>query len=301
MMHRYKMKDLYPIAGLTKQALSKSNRRVDEVQALKEVCLDLAKDVRTRHKRMGVRSIYYACHEKPPVGRDRFIAITMDNGYRLKRRRNKQKTTWSQRVEIFPNLIEGMEVTRINQIWQSDIFYCQDQGKDYYGVTIIDVYSKQLTALHLSRSLKSIENIKALKHALKGRTREQMEGCIFHSDRGVQYIHELHKSILKENGFVQSMCKLPQENAYAEKVQDTIKNAYLDGYTLSSKNLRQVAKRIMYLYNEEKPHTSLNMLSPNAFEKYVETLPDETRPKELIFKWNPSLSTNSELLTKRKK
>lgn len=280
------MKDLYQLAGISKQALWKSQKREQLNFEKMKATIRIIQRIRQRHKRMGCRSVYYTSKIKPPVGRDAFIAIGYANGFRLKRRRNKRKTTWSQQVEVFPNLINGMALTRINQVWQSDIFYHQENGRDYYGITIIDVYSRRLLALHLSRSLRATENVKALYQAIRSRPDQSIKGCIFHSDRGSQYISDVHKSLLKEYKMKPSMCKAPQENAYAEKVQDTIKNAYLVDIPLAGKNLNSICAHIKRLYNQEKAHTSLKNKTPMEFEKYVEKIPESDRPKELIFKWD---------------
>jgi len=295
------MKDLFSMAGITKQALWKYHRHQERKRELVENTLGLIRKVRGRHKHMGCRSIYSALTQKPLVGRDRFIEIGLDYGFRLKRKRNKLKTTWSQQVEVFPNELEGKQLTGINQAWQSDIFYHEDQGRTYYGITIIDVYSRRLLALHLSQSLRAEENVMALKKAIRNRTKYNLVHCIFHSDRGSQYISEKQKVLLNHYGMKKSMGKLPQENAYAERVQDTIKNYYLCDEVLTGNNLGRISHEIMRKYNHERPHSSLGMLTPIAFEKYVEKLPKRRRPKELIYKWDHSLSTNSKLLTKRKK
>jgi len=280
------MKDLYTIVGITKQALWKYQRRKELNLQKKRQVIDIIKRKRQRHKQMGCRSIYDATGNLSPVGRDVFIEIGFANGYRLKRRRNKKKTTWSQSVEVFPNLVEGKTLTGINQVWQSDIFYHQDNGKDYYGISIIDVYSRRLLACHLSKSLRSIENIKALQEAISNRSGHDLTGCIFHSDRGSQYISSIQKRILRDYKMKPSMCIIPQENAYAERVQDTIKNYYLIDIPLEGKNLKKVSDHILKLYNEEKPHSNLKKMTPIEFEKSVEKLLLKERPKEVIFKWN---------------
>jgi len=82
-----------------------------------------------------------------------------------------------------------------------------------------------------------------------------------------------------------SMCKVPQENAYAERVQDTIKNYYLIDIPLEGKNLRKISNHILKLYNEERPHKKLHKMTPIGFENSVEKLPIQERPKEVIYKW----------------
>jgi len=295
------MKDLFSVAGITKQALWKYHKREQTKYELICQSLSIMRRIRKRHKRMGCRSMHGASEKKPPVGRDRFIAIGFENGFRLKRRRNKARTTWSQNVEVFPNRIEGKTLNGINQVWQSDIFYHAENGVTYYGITIIDVYSRRLLSLHLSKSLMARENLKALKKAIQCRSTHNLVGCIFHSDRGSQYISEVHKKLLGEYGMQKSMCKLPQENAYAERVQDTIKNYYLCDEKLAGKDLNTVANRILRKYNYERPHSELDMMTPEAYEKYVDKLSCRVKPKMVIYKWDHELSTKIELPTKRKK
>lgn len=295
------MKELYQFAGISKQGLWKHQRRQVHRNTLAKQCVSMMNKTRVNHKRMGSRAMYYAAEQTPPVGRDIFEEIGLSNGFRVKRKKNKLKTTWGQRVKVYPNLVDGLVLTGINQVWQSDIFYQIQKGKVYYGVTITDVYSRELLALHLSTSLKARENIKALNKALLVRQGYDLKDCIFHSDRGSQYISEAQTQMVLKYKMKLSMCKMPQQNAYVERIQGTIKNQYLCDLELKANNLNRIAQKVMYLYNYEKPHQNLSMKTPMTFKKYVENLPKSNRPEMLIYKYNHDLSTKSDLLTKRKK
>lgn len=295
------MKDLHTLIGISKQSLWKHQRRLEDRAKTSARMVSKMIEIRKHHKRMGCRSMYYAIQEELPVGRDAFEEIGFANGFKLKTKRSKVKTTWSQRVEVFPNLIEGLEVTGINQVWQSDIFYETVENEAYYGVTIEDVYSRKLLALHMSKSLGAQENVKALKKAFKARGDHNLGGCILHSDRGSQYISQAHKELVRSKEMRMSMCKMPQENAYVERIQGTIKNQYFSEFELTKKNLRGMTLKVIKWYNDEKPHGSLQMRTPTAFENYVENLPKNKRPKEVIFNGYSELSTKQEFLTKRKK
>ena len=295
------MKDLYQVAGISKQGLWKHQRRQGHRNTMAEQCVSIMKKTRVYHKRMGCRAMYYAAEQTPPVGRDIFEEIGLSNGFRVKRKKNKLKTTWGQRVTVYPNLVDGLVLTGIYQVWQSDIFYQIQKGKVYYGVTITDIYSRELLALHLSTSLKARENIKAIKKALTARQGYNLKGCIFHSDRGTQYISEAQTQIVLKHKMKLSMCKMPQQNAYVERIQGTIKNQYLCDLELKTNNLNRIAQKVTYLYNHERPHQNLNMMTPMIFKNHVENLPRRSRPEMLIFNYNHGLSTKSDLLTKRKK
>jgi len=295
------MKDLYTVAGITKQALWKHKKRQEIVYNTTRGIVEKIKDIRKRHKRMGCRHMYFACNEPLPVGRDAFEQIGLANGFRVKRKRNVMKTTWSQRVDIYPNLVEGITINGINQVWQSDMFYIKIEGKNYYGATIIDVYSRKLLALHISKSLSAVQLKAAMKKALKARSGQDVRGCIFHSDRGSQYISDIHKKLLNDQGIKISMCLLPQENAYAERVQETMKYDYIEPFELCEKNLRYMMPKIIRYYNQERPHSSLNMMTPNIFEYHLANLPENLRPEMTIYQWDHGISTKSDVINKKKK
>ena len=295
------MKELLSIAGITKQGFWKHNRREEQIQAINEVVVSIITKKRKNHGRMGCRSIYYSSSEPIPVGRDIFEKIGYANGYKLRRIQNFVKTTWGQKVVIHPNLIEGKILTGINQVWQSDIFYICIEGRHHYGFTIEDVYSRRLLALHFAKRLKADELAKALRQAINERKGMDLSGCIFHSDRGSQYVSSCISEMLNLYKMKPSMCKLPQENSYVERIQGTIKHQYLCELELKEKNLHTQARKIMQLYNFEKPHSKLSNYPPVIFERIVEKLPEEERPKEHIFKWLDPLSTNGQLINKKEK
>lgn len=295
------MKDLYAVAGISKQALWKHKKRQEIVDNTTRQIVEKIKDIRKRHKRMGCRHMYFACNETLPIGRDAFEQIGLANGFRIKRKRNVMKTTWSQRIEIYPNLVEGLTINGINQVWQSDMFYNKIEGKNYYGVTIIDAYSRKLLALHMSKSLSAVQLKAAMKKALKARSGQDVTGCVFHSDRGSQYISTSHKKLLNDQGIKISMCRLPQENAYVERVQGTMKYDYIEPFELSEKNLRYMMPKIIRYYNEERPHSSLNMMTPDNYEHLLDKLPENLRPEMTIYKWDHEIFTKSPVINKKKK
>jgi len=295
------MKDLYSVAGISKQALWKHNKRQEQVLAKTEQVVKTIETIRKRHKRMGCRHMYYMVRNNSPVGRDIFERIGLSNGFRIKRYRSIIKTTWSQRIEYYPNLIEGKILNGINKVWQSDMFYIVGQAKHFYGVTVIDIYSRKLLALHISESLSAKQLVWATQKAIKARTGSDLIGCIFHSDRGSQYISISHKLLLRNNKMEISMCLMPQENAYVERVQGTLKHDYIEVEGLKESNMAYMASKIMRLYNDERPHTGIYKMAPTAFEKYVEKLAITDRPKMHVYKWDHELLTKNQLFNKKKK
>ncbi len=82
-----------------------------------------------------------------------------------------------------------------------------------------------------------------------------------------------------------SMCDIAQKNSYVERVQGTLKYEYFFENKLTKTNINKISKKIMKLYNEERPHINLGYKSPVDFEKYIEKLEDNERPVLKVYQW----------------
>ena len=80
----------------------------------KLVCLAM-ESMRKDHKKISSRKVYKAKKDELniKIGRDKFERVAFSYGYRVKQKRNVMKTTWGQRVEVYPDLISGKEINNI--------------------------------------------------------------------------------------------------------------------------------------------------------------------------------------------
>ena len=88
---------------------------------------------------------------------------------------------------------------------------------------------------------------------------------IHHSDRGLQYCSSEYVELLKRNNIQISMTENgdPLENPIAERINGIIKNEYLKYHTiLNQSNAMQLLEKIVFKYNQQRPHQSINMLTP---------------------------------------
>lgn len=141
----------------------------------------------------------------------------------IRRTRNKIPTTFPAH-KVFKNLIEGRVITGPNQVWQSDITYTTEF---YYLTLIIDVYSRRIVGYTISKNLRAEANLKALRQAIAGREPHELKSLVHHSDRGSQYIDGRYLVLLRSNNMLISMGRIAQDNAFAERINGTIKNEYL--------------------------------------------------------------------------
>lgn len=234
--------------------------------------------IRKRHPGCGVEKIYSLL--KPSfIGRDRFIEIMMGAGFRLKKPRNYRRTTYGCK-HGYPNLIKGLVVSAPSTVWQSDITYIPIGNDFYYVVFIIDVYTKNIVGYKVSKNMRAVANVKALAMAL---TTHQAPS-IHHSDRGSQYIAAEYISMLKSNKTEISMGLKAQDNAYAERINRTIKEEYLDFWKPKDyEQLKTDIKKAVSHYNNERPHDHLNKRSPVAFEHHWRTNQNWENPIITIF------------------
>jgi len=269
---------LYKEIGISKQAVSQYARRQKVFDYNVHNLIVEAEELRKEHPGCGVEKMYNTL-QPDFIGRDNFIDLFMSLGFRIKRNKNYRRTTFASRVN-YPNLIKGMEVSRPSTIWQSDITYIYCDNKFYYAVFIIDVYTKKIVGHQLTNHMRASANVKALKMALKN----NKAPLVHHSDRGSQYTSIEYLELLKHNEVQISMALSAQDNAYAERINKTIKEEYIDYW--NPKNYEQLKKMIdkaVSQYNNKRPHNYIGKLSPINFEDNWFNNPNFTKPKITIF------------------
>lgn len=276
------MSGLYRHLGITKQAVFNYRKRQ---RAFEQELFSLVAQVdaiREEHPGCGVEKMYRTLRPNC-VGRDKFCEIFMGLGYGVKRIRNYHRTTIPTHLN-YPNLIEGMAVNRPCQVIQSDITYFELKSCFYYIVFIIDVYTREILSHRVSPHMKAESNLKALRQALK-----KMEYCpgelIHHSDRGAQYGSNIYRKALADNGIWISMGLVAQDNAFAERVNGTIKNEYLKRWEIKNeKQLYSKTRAAVKHYNEKRKHMAFNnRYSPLEFKKTLIDLSAQKRPKVIIY------------------
>jgi len=263
------MKDLITAFSMSKQNFYQRLAKLDYQSEEKEQLLYMVNKIRKNHPHMSARTMYKMILPQT-LGRDKFERLCLENGYRVKKEKNYRVTTNSKGVTRFPNLIRDIEVTAVNQIFVSDITYYEMHGRFHYLTFIMDLYNREVVGSSVSDNLRT-ENttIPALRELVRIRGKQNLEAAIFHSDGGGQYYSKEFKTITGELKMRNSMTEEGvYENAHAERLNGIIKNDYLYPYGPSDrKALRKAQKKAVWMYNNEKPHSSLNNLTPVQYRK----------------------------------
>lgn len=139
-------------------------------------------------------------------------------------KRKRVKTTDSKHhFPKFPNLIKGIGIIQLNQVWLSDITYIRIRTGFVYLAAILDAYSRKVIGYAVSMNLDNTLTLQALKMAID--RRQPGPGTVHHSDQGVQYASGEYVDELKRHGFLVSMARTgnPYDNAMTESFFKTLK------------------------------------------------------------------------------
>lgn len=277
----FPLKRLFAALKITKQAFYQWQKRYAmkmEERAYLEV---LIFEIREDHPTMGCRDMYYKLRPLR-MGRDAFEQFCKELNLSRKRPINPWKTTDSRGVIRFDNLLKDLQITRINQAYQSDITFFEVQGVFCFITLIIDCYSRRIVGHQVSKRLSTAHTtLPALRKAIRTRRKDglSLKGAIFHSDGGGQYFAKDFIELTAQVGIKNSMCKYPWENGIVERLNGVMKNNYLHHWSINSfPQLVKAVDRFVQLYNYEKPHSSLKRMTPMAFEKLYLCTDAEPKP-----------------------
>lgn len=161
-----------------------------------------------------------------------------------------------------------MKPTAAEQLWVSDITYLKTEQGNCYLNMITDAYSRKLMGYAISDNMEAQSMVAALQMALAQRKNTNGK-LIHHSDRGLQYCSQEYIQLEIINSIEISMTENgdPYENALAERMNRTIKEEFCLYQLKDIKQLKQAIKQAVYLYNNYRPHLSLQMNTPEQQHK----------------------------------
>ena len=246
---------------------------------------DRIEEIVVEYERYGYRRVTAALQrEGLKVNHKRVQRIMKEEDLICKIKKRWVVTTDSNHpYRVYPNLMKDAKITGVNQAWVADITYIRILTAFVYLAVILDVFSRKVVGWALSRRIDTELTRAALRMAIE--TRRPPEGCIHHSDRGVQYAGHDYVDDLNAASFLISMSRKgnPYDNAQAESFMKTLKNEEV--YLWDYKTFNDVKKRIPYfieeVYNEKRLHSALRYCPPNEYESLVARNNKRTRQNQL--------------------
>jgi putative transposase len=164
----------------------------------------------------------------------------------------------------YPYLLRGLAISRVNQVWATDITYIPMKAGFVYLVAIIDWYSRRVLSWRLSNTLDSRFCVEALEDALERFGPPE----IFNSDQGAQFTADDFTRPLRDRGVAISMDGKGRclDNVFVERLWRSLK--YEDVYLHVYDNVAEARAgigRYLAFFNDERAHRTLGNQTPAAF------------------------------------
>jgi putative transposase len=165
--------------------------------------------------------------------------------------------------KIYPYLLRGVQIERVNQVWSTDITYIPLQHDWMYLVAVIDWFSRYVLAWELSNTLDTDFCLVALERALK-----RGKPAVFNTDQGSQFTSDAFTGRLLQAQIAISMDGRGRalDNIFVERLWRTVKyeEVYPNDYP-SMSVARQRLNDYFSFYNTQRYHQSLNYRTPADF------------------------------------
>lgn len=219
------------------------------------------------HPTEGVWSMVYLLRDLGyPVGPKRIRRLFRLMGRETLYRR-KNLTKLGLKEFIRPYLLRGLEITRSNQVWCTDITYIPMRKGFMYLTAVMDVYSRKILSWGISNSMDAVWCKNVLDDAIE---RYGIPGII-NTDQGSQYTSALWTQYLEKSGIKLSMDGKGRatDNAWIERFWKSIKHNFI--YMNPSEDgieLYQGIESYISYYNNKTHHTTKQ--KPN--DRYSESL-----------------------------
>lgn len=164
--------------------------------------------------------------------------------------------------KIYPYLLRDLTVTRVNQVWATDLTYIPMARGFCYLIAIIDWFTRKVLSWKLSITMDAAPCVEVLEEALSRYGKPE----IFNSDQGSQFTsHDFTKVLLDHKIQISMDGKGAwRDNIFIERLWRSVKyeEVYLKAYDSVAGARASIGKYIDF-YNHKRPHSSLDDKTPD--------------------------------------
>lgn len=270
--------------GVSRQAIYQKEKRINIREQEFFKVKYLVETIRMEQPRIGTRKLYFLLKQTfiqqgIKIGRDALFKYLKREHLLVYPQKKYTRTTFSNHwLRKHPNLLKDYPINHIEQVFVSDITYLKTQKSTCYLSLVTDAYSRKIMGYEVSENMNTNNVAKALKMAIKNRITKS--ALIHHSDRGLQYCAEYYQKILAKNKIASSMTDGHDcyQNALAERINGILKQEFILYKPQNITQLKNMVKESIYIYNNKRPHLSLDMKTPEFIHKKTR----ENNPPGLI-------------------
>jgi len=150
----------------------------------------------------------------------------------------------------------------INQVWSMDFMHDSlEDGRAYRLFNVIDDFNREGLGIEVDFSLPAARVIRALDQLIEWRGKPQALRC----DNGPEYVSAALTTWAETQGIRLEYIQpgKPQQNAYIERYNRTVRYDWLGQYLFSSiAEVQEFATRWLWIYNHERPNMALGGITP---------------------------------------
>lgn len=184
--------------------------------------------------------------------------IYKEEGLNLRRRRPRRRVAAAHR-EAHP------ELTTVNECWSMD--FVADElfnGRRLRTLTVVDNFSRECLAITVDHALRGDDVVMTMEHlkALRGAPKR------IKVDNGSEFISKVLDQWAYENDVVLDFSRpgKPTDNPFIESFNGSFRDECLNlHWFLSLDDAREKIETWRVDYNQFRPHSSLNDMTPEAF------------------------------------
>lgn len=212
-----------------------------------------------KHKRYGVRRILAKLRREAwRVNKKRVHRIWKEEGLQCKRKSRKKRACG-------PSQDVAMRAEFPNHVWSYDFTEDRtERGGKLRTFNVVDEYTRQCHHIRVDRSIGAAKVIASLEWLFLLHGAPQY----IRSDNGPELIAKALQSWLAERGAKTLYITpgSPWENAYIESFNDKFRDECLNMHVFTDGHeAQEVIEAWRLEYNDQRPHSSLNYLTPSEF------------------------------------
>ena len=254
MNHEMSERRACELCGMSRSQFKYQSCKAEDPEVIKEILM-----IKEKYAYYGLPRVLALLRNKGFVVNGKRVYRILKVMNLLVRRRIKKKKLFITKPKIAP------DATRAGETWAMDfVFNRLKNGDSFRCLTIIDHYTRETPGIFVSRSMAGFSPVEYLDH-LKEMVQLPKHivvdnGPEFANTAFVEWCnrHEIELHFIDPGK--------PVQNAYVESFNGKFRNEFLDQNKFSS--IREVQKKLeqwIKHYNEERPHSSLDYLTPKEF------------------------------------
>ena len=150
----------------------------------------------------------------------------------------------------------------INHVWSMDFMHDQlSDGRGFRLFNVIDDYNREGLGIEVDLSLPSARVIRSLEQIMEWRGKPKAIRC----DNGPEYVSGPLTVWAEKHGITLQYIQpgKPQQNAYVERYNRTVRTDWLSQYLFESiADVQDTATEWLWTYNNERPNMALGGITP---------------------------------------